>query len=467
MNVITRFAPSPTGYLHIGSARTALFNYLFARHFGGKFLLRIEDTDSNRSTLEATNAIFEGLEWLGIKHDDKAVFQSKNTKRYKQVALELLNKGAAYKCFMTQEEVNAEREKCIKEGRSFLLDSKWRDATEAEHPKNQAFVIRIKAPRSGDSIIHDIIQGQVTTECSALDDMVLLRSDGTPTYMLAVVVDDHDMKITHIIRGDDHLNNAFRQKIIYEAMNWQIPIMGHIPLIHGQDGAKLSKRHGALGVNSYKEMGYLPEALNNYLMRLGWSYGDEEIISIEESIKRFDGSNLGKSPARIDFAKMDHINGIYIRNKDDESIIEFIINKWQKEGIDWDGKTAINIKQAIGSIKTRSSRMLDAAELAKLYHSKALTLSFEEEAVYIIQNSDTVLVQEIIAKLLMIDDAGEEDINSMFKQLAKEKNMKLGELMKIVRAFLTGKTSSPSLFELIAIIGPKEASNRIKSKMVL
>ncbi len=311
MKVITRFAPSPTGYLHIGSARTAIFNYLFAKHYGGKFLLRIEDTDKARSTIEATNAILNGLEWLGVSHDDEIIYQSRRADRHGLVANDLVKKSKAYKCFSTQEDIEIERQKAIKKGESFLFKSPWRDAEESAHPQNKSFVIRLKAPREGKTIINDIIQGEVVVSNEILDDMVLLRSDGSPTYMLAVVVDDKDMDITHIIRGDDHLNNAFRQKLLYEACQWEVPVMGHIPLIHGQDGAKLSKRHGAVGIEWYRDEGYLPDALFNYLLRLGWSHGDEEIISKANAVEWFDGTHVGKSAARMDFEKLKYINGYW------------------------------------------------------------------------------------------------------------------------------------------------------------
>ncbi|NDB83466.1 MAG: glutamate--tRNA ligase [Alphaproteobacteria bacterium] len=461
MQVITRFAPSPTGFLHIGSARTALFNYLFAKHFGGKFLLRIEDTDLARSTIEANNAILEGLKWLNINYDGEVVYQSQNIERHREVALQLIEKGAAYRCFMSKAEIEGARNESINKGESFILKSPWREKHPSEYPANQEFVVRIKAPRISASIISDIVQGEVAVESSTLDDMILLRSDGTPTYMLAVVVDDHDMGVTHIIRGDDHLNNGFRQKMIYEAMNWNIPIMGHIPLIHGPDGAKLSKRHGALGVNSYEEMGYLPEALVNYLMRLGWSHGDEEIITIEKAIEWFDGTHIGKGPTRIDFAKMAYVNSVYLKQKDDEALMDIIRAKWKKEEIELDEVTEINLRKALPSIKIRSSLSTDLAELAKLYHRNRI-YNIEEGARDIIQNTDPKLMQEICALLESMDCSGEDKISASFKEYALTKDMKLGDLMKIVRGFLTGKTSSPSIFELINIIGKNAAIERIQ-----
>ncbi|HEX8414864.1 MAG TPA: glutamate--tRNA ligase, partial [Sphingomicrobium sp.] len=311
--VVTRFAPSPTGYLHIGGARTALFNWLFARHHGGKYLLRIEDTDKARSTQPAIDAILDGLEWLGISGDEPPYFQSQFEQRHAEVAHQLIERGAAYRCYLSTEELKERREKAQADRRPFRLESEWRDCADA--PSADApFVVRIKAPREGETVIDDLVQGRVTVSNSEIDDFVLLRSDGTPTYMLAVVVDDHDMGITHVIRGDDHLNNAFRQLAIIDSMGWQRPAYAHVPLIHGQDGAKLSKRHGALGVDNYRdELGVLPEALFNYLLRLGWGHGDEEIISREQAIDWFDVDHVGKSPSRFDLKKLENLNGHYIR----------------------------------------------------------------------------------------------------------------------------------------------------------
>ncbi|MCE3233800.1 MAG: gltX2 [Rickettsiaceae bacterium] len=324
MTVITRFAPSPTGYLHIGGARTALFNWLYARHNNGKFLLRIEDTDRARSTPEAVEAILNGMKWLGLDWDDKEVYQLSRIERHKEVAYQLLEKGHAYKCYCSKEELDTMREKAMAEKSPMRYDGTWRDRDPSEAPAGVAPVIRLKAPLTGETVIEDNVQGRVVVQNKEQDDMILLRSDGTPTYMLAVVVDDHDMGVTHIIRGDDHFTNAFRQKLIYEGMGWEIPSFTHIPLIHGSDGAKLSKRHGALGVEAYRDMGYLPEAIRNYLLRLGWSHGDDEIISTEQAIQWFNLESLGKSPSRFDFNKLDNLNGHYIRIADDARLVELV-----------------------------------------------------------------------------------------------------------------------------------------------
>src|SRR5271156_4416727 len=330
MTVITRFAPSPTGFLHIGGARTALFNWLFSRHHGGKFLLRIEDTDRARSTEAAVAAILDGLRWLELDWDDQVVFQFPRAPRHAAVAHELLAQGRAYKCFATQAELDALRQAARAAGRQWRYDGRWRDRDPAEGG-NAPYVIRLKAPTEGATTVVDLVQGEVTVDNAQLDDMVLLRSDGTPTYMHSVVVDDHDMAITHVIRGDDHLTNAFRQQQLYEACGWTPPRFAHIPLIHGSDGAKLSKRHGALGVEAYRDMGYLPEALRNYLLRLGWSHGDDEVISTEEAIKWFDLGGVQRSPAQFDFAKLDSVNAHYIREADDARLVELVTTRLEAE----------------------------------------------------------------------------------------------------------------------------------------
>ncbi len=452
MKVITRFAPSPTGYLHIGSARTAIFNYLFAKHYDGKFLLRIEDTDKARSTQEATNAIINGLEWLGVKHDGEIMYQSQRADRHREVALELVKQGRAYKCFSSQEKIEKERQKSIDKGESFLFKSPWRDASESDHPENMPFVVRLKASREGKVIINDIIQGEVVVSSEILDDMVLLRGDGSPTYMLAVVVDDKDMDVTHIIRGDDHLNNAFRQKILYEAMGWQVPIMGHIPLIHGEDGAKLSKRHGAVGIEWYRDEGYLPDALFNYLVRLGWSHGDEEIIPINKAIEWFDGSHIGKSASRMNFEKLKYINSQYLRNMANPDLISYIKAYWKEKNITMSNKSEKFLLQALEDLKVRSVLISDLADLALIYHEENIYNITEEAKKTLSQASEDLIIstRELIKNLEIIE---KDTIQAEFKKLATEKNLKLGELMNPVRALITGLTSSPSVFHIIEILG--------------
>src|SRR5436190_16005676 len=348
--VVTRFAPSPTGYLHIGGARTALFNWLFARHHGGQYLLRIEDTDRARSTSQAIDAILDGLGWLGIDGDGEPYFQSQFEKRHAEVALQLIERGAAYRCYLTPEELAARREKAQAERRPFRITSEWRDCEAGPEQEGKPFVVRIKTPNEGETAIDDLVQGRVTVANAELDDFVLLRSDGTPTYMLAVVVDDHDMGVTHIIRGDDHLNNAFRQLAIIRAMAWPVPTYAHLPLLHGPDGAKLSKRHGALGVDAYRdELGMLPEAVDNYLLRLGWGHGDDEIISRKQAVEWFDLDHVGKSPSRFDFKKLENLNGHYIREADDGRLAELIAPGL---GIDADQKG--QLVRAMPELKARA-----------------------------------------------------------------------------------------------------------------
>src|SRR5471030_3063695 len=324
--IVTRFAPSPTGFLHIGGARTALFNWLYARGRGGKMLLRIEDTDRERSTPEAIDAILDGLKWLGLDWDGEVIYQFSRAARHREVAEQLLASGKAYRCYATPDQLTAMREKARAEGRTRLYDGLWRDRNPSEAPADMKPTIRLRAPQTGETVIEDQVQGRVVWQNENLDDLVLLRGDGNPTYMLAVVVDDHDMGVTHVIRGDDHLINAARQKQIYDALAWDIPSMSHIPLIHGPDGSKLSKRHGALGVDAYRSLGYLPAALRNYLVRLGWSHGDQEIFSTAEMIAAFDLAHIGRSPERFDFAKLENMNGHFMRATPDDELLKILID---------------------------------------------------------------------------------------------------------------------------------------------
>lgn len=458
MTVRTRFAPSPTGYLHIGGARTALFNYLFAKHHGGQFLLRIEDTDRARSTDSAKQAILKSLQWLDIVHDEEIMYQSQQADRHVQVAEELVASGAAYYCFTPQDEIIAMREKARANGEHFIFHSEWRDVPTEQHPKDQKSVIRLKAPREGETTIDDLLQGKVVVQNSHLDDMILLRGDGTPTYMLAVVVDDHDMGITHIIRGDDHLSNAPRQQLIYEALGWDIPKMVHIPLIHGPDGAKLSKRHGALGADSYKDMGYLPEALNNYLLRLGWSHGDDEIISREQAIKWFDVDGMGKSPSRLDFDKMKHMNANYLRQLDNEIlanlVFENIDNNISNESKEY-------IKLAMDSLKPRAELIPDLCDMASMFIIDN-PLEISSDAQEIIKDADADLITQTIDALQNLVEFNKDNIQATLKELAITNGLKLGGLMKYIRAFMAGKTASPSVFEMIAILGKDHSIARLK-----
>ncbi|MEM6338508.1 MAG: glutamate--tRNA ligase [Pseudomonadota bacterium] len=458
MKVRTRFAPSPTGYLHIGGARTALFNYLYAKKQGGEFLLRVEDTDLSRSTKEAKEAILKSMEWLDLKFDEDITYQSERRERHLEVANQLLTDGKAYYCFTDQDEIAKLREEARSKGEHFIFKSPWRDAPSDEYPKDVKPVIRLKAPREGETVVKDLLQGDVVVQNSHLDDMILVRSDGMPTYMLAVVVDDHDMGITHIIRGDDHLSNAPRQQLIYMAMDWDIPHMVHIPLIHGPDGAKLSKRHGALGAENYREMGYLPDALNNYLLRLGWSHGDDEIISREQAIEWFDIPGLGKSPSRLDFDKMKNLNAQYLRKCDDSILAEMIFEHYKGE-LSKDSQNAIS--KAIESMKPRAELVTDLYELAKMFIvDKPLAIS--EDARQIISESDESLMRQVIGGIGEIEEFSKDNIQAALKEIAKNNDLKLGGLMKYVRAYVAGQTASPSVFEMIAILGKEKTISRLE-----
>ncbi len=456
--IVTRFAPSPTGFLHIGGARTALFNYLFAKHHNGKFLLRVEDTDQTRSTEEAKNAIISSMEWLGLQWDQEIVYQSARAQRHKEAAQDLIERNMAYYCFSTQEEIEVARNQAIASGTSFIFQSPWRDADPSTYPKNQKPAIRLKIPTAGQTITHDLVQGDVKVENEHIDDIILLRSDQTPTYMLAVVVDDHDMGVTHIIRGDDHLTNTPKQILLYQAFGWNVPQFAHIPLIHGPDGAKLSKRHGAVGVEWYKDAGYLPEAMCNYLLRLGWSHGNDEVISRKEAIEWFDINHIGKSPSRLDFQKMNNINGHYIKAADNEYLSNIIINELKA-----DPESAEYIKQGINSLKTRANVLTELVNLSKIYLvNQAIEIS--AEAKEIINTTDTHFIDKITQLISALEDLDHENIQAKFKEFANIKGMKIGDVMKPIRALLTGSTASPSLFEIIAIIGKEHSIKRLQQR---
>ncbi|WP_374588168.1 glutamate--tRNA ligase [Novosphingobium sp.] len=453
--VVTRFAPSPTGYLHIGGARTALFNWLFARHHGGKYLLRIEDTDRARSTDSAIEAIFDGLEWLGLGGDEPATFQFARSDRHAAVANELLANGHAYRCYLTQEELQARREAAQAERRTFRIDSEWRDADPATAPAGQPYVVRIKAPRDGETVIEDLVQGRVAVQNAELDDFVLLRSDGTPTYMLAVVVDDHDMGVTHVIRGDDHLNNAFRQLAIIRAMGWPEPAYGHVPLIHGHDGAKLSKRHGALGVDAYRdEMGVLPEALFNYLLRLGWGHGDDEIISRDQAVEWFDIAHVGKSPSRFDLAKLLNLNAHYLREADDARLAELVAAKLT-------GDADLNLlTQAMPVLKVRAKDVNElAASSAFLFAQRPLAI--EEKAQALLTEDARALLGSIHARIAALDEWAIDTLEASLKAMAEELGLGLGKLAQPLRAALTGQTTSPGIFDVLVLLGREESLARI------
>ena len=450
--VVTRFAPSPTGFLHIGGARTALFNWLFARRHGGKFLLRIEDTDKARSTQPAIEAILDGMRWLGLHWDGHEYYQSQFWARHAEVAHELLTRGHAYKCWMSQEELAAQREKAQAERRPFRIDSKWRDCgDEGEGP----FVVRLKAPREGETVIEDKVQGRVAVQNAEIDDFILLRSDGSPTYMLAVVVDDHDMGVTHVIRGDDHLNNAFRQLAIVRGMGWPEPVYAHVPLIHGQDGAKLSKRHGALGVDSYRdEMGILPEALFNYLLRLGWGHGDQEEFTREQATELFNLEGVGKSPSRFDIKKLLNLNGHYIRAADDARLARLVA---ERLGPAADEKL---LTAAMPVLKTRARDILELADgAAFLFKSRPLAL--DDKARGLLDGDAKALLGQISARLKAEADWTAETLEANLKAYAEELGLGLGKLAQPLRAALTGQTTSPGIFDVLALLGRDESLARI------
>lgn len=455
MKVVTRFAPSPTGLLHIGSARTALFNYLFARHNNGEFLLRVEDTDKKRSTLKSKNTILDGLDWLGLKHDGQAFYQSENEKRHKEVAQELLEKGQAYYCYTSAEELAQKREEYAAKKQVFRFQSPWRDQ---EAPKNNNIkpVVRIKAPRDGFCVIQDQVQGEVKVANNELDDLIILRSDGTPTYNLAVVVDDFDMGITHVIRGDDHLNNSFRQKLIYEAMGWKLPEFAHIPLIYGDDGTKMSKRHGATSVLEYETDGYLPEALRNYLLRLGWSHGDSEIISDEEAIKWFDLNKVGKSPSRFDFNKLKNVNKHYLKEKNDEELFELVKKSLKTEISDL---SKVKIIKALAFLKERACVIPDLVNSSKVYIAGFSQDLEENDKEKISQKIDLLnSIKEIIAK---IDDWNHDSIKNSILNYAKENGLKMKEFGPALRIILTFSSSSAGgIFDIIEILGKDEVLKR-------
>jgi len=456
--VVTRFAPSPTGFLHIGGARTALFNWLFARHHGGKFLLRIEDTDKVRSTKEAIDAILDGMRWLGLDWDGHEYYQSQFWARHAEIAHRLLERGAAYRCYMTQEELAAQREAAQRERRTFRIQSPWREVGDPHGDK--PFVIRLKAPQDGETVIDDQVQGRVTVQNAELDDFVLLRSDGTPTYMLAVVVDDHDMGVTHVIRGDDHLNNAFRQLAIIRAMGWPEPIYAHVPLIHGQDGAKLSKRHGALGVDSYRdELGILPEALFNYLLRLGWGHGDDEIISREQAVEWFDIGHVGKSPSRFDLKKLENLNGHYIREADDKRLADLVAPEM---GLDEAGKSLL--VRAMPEIKARAHNLHELADgAAFLFANRPLPI--QPAAAELLSNEAGTLLGQAHAALAQLPDWEHDALDAAVRKTAEDAGVKLGKLAQPLRAALTGKTTSPGIFDVLMMLGKDESLARIADQM--
>ena len=457
--VVTRFAPSPTGYLHIGGARTALFNWLFARGRGGKFLLRIEDTDRARSTPEATAAILQGMAWLGLDHDGDVVSQFEGAARHAEVAQQLLTEGKAYKCFATQDEIAAFRDAAKADGKSTLYRSPWRDADENSHP-DAPFVIRIKAPTTGATVIQDRVQGDVTIQNSQLDDMILLRSDGTPVYMLAVVVDDHDMGVPHVIRGDDHLNNAARQMMIYEAMGWEVPIWAHIPLIHGADGKKLSKRHGALGAQEYQAMGYSAAGMRNYLTRLGWSHGDDEFFTDAQAKEWFDLDGIGKSPARFDTKKLENLSGQHIAVSDDAALRQEIQGYLQAAGQSpLDDVQSANLERAMYCLKDRARTFPDLLEKAHFILTSRPVEPDAKAAKALASVSDGIL-SELTPQLQNVSWT-RDDLEALLNTFAEAHDTKFGKLAAPLRAVLAGRAVTPSVFDMMLILGRDETLARL------
>jgi glutamyl-tRNA synthetase len=467
--VVTRFAPSPTGFLHIGGARTALFNWLYARRFGGKMLLRIEDTDRERSTEAAIAAILDGLSWLGLQWDGEVVYQFSRAARHAQVARELLARGRAYYCYASPQELEEMRELARAEKRPPRYDGRWRDRDPAEAPAGIKPVVRLKAPQEGETIVEDRVQGRVVFPNKDLDDLVLLRSDGTPTYMLAVVVDDHDMGVTHIIRGDDHLTNAARQTHIYQAMDWEVPSMSHIPLIHGPDGAKLSKRHGALGVDAYRALGYLPQALRNYLVRLGWSQGDKEFFTTQEMIEAFDLPQIGRSAARFDFAKLENMNGQYMRASSDQDLLDALVSTLPY----LPGGEAIKsqltdqkrdqLRAAMTGLKERAKNLVDLLDGAGFLFAQR-PLKLDDKAADIIAKGGAAHISALIPRFQALAVWSASQTEQVVRVYAEETGAKLGQIAQPLRAALTGRSTSPGIFDVLEVLGQEEAIGRLRDQ---
>ena len=465
--VVTRFAPSPTGYLHIGGARTALFNWLFARHHGGKFLLRIEDTDRARSTQPAIDAILDGMRWLDLNWDGEVVYQFSRAARHAEVAQTLLDTGHAYRCYATPEELAELREQQKAAKQPLRYDGRWRDRDPSEAPAGAPFVIRLKAPREGEVTIEDRVQGPVTVRNAELDDMILLRSDGTPTYMLAVVVDDHDMGVTHVIRGDDHLNNAFRQLAMIRAMNeieggWPEPVYAHIPLIHGADGAKLSKRHGALGVDAYRdEMGLLPEAVNNYLLRLGWGHGDDEIIARDQAIQWFDLDGVGRSPSRFDFKKLENLNGHYLREAGDARLADLAApGVAALIGRDLTSDDHALLLRSIPHLKERAKNLNELADGATFLF-RIRPLDMDEKAASLLDEPGKALLAQAREALAATADWSAAPLEEAVRSVAESGGIGLGKVAQPLRAALTGRTTSPGIFDVLDLLGREESLGRL------
>ena len=461
MTVRTRFAPSPTGLLHIGSARTALFNFLYSRHHGGAFLLRVEDTDRERSTDEATQVILEGLDWLGLHRDGQTVFQSTRVARHAEVAHQLLAAGKAYCCYCTAEDLKQMREQAAAEGRSRRYDGRWRDRDPSEAPNGVKPAIRLKAPREGETVVDDLVQGPVRVANAEMDDMIILRSDGTPTYLHAVVVDDHDMAITHVIRGDDHLTNTFRQVQIFQAMGWDLPRFAHIPLIHGADGAKLSKRHGAVSILEFREQGFLPEAVCNYLLRLGWSHGDLEVADRGEAIRLFDITDVNRGASRMDYAKLANLNGIYIRQAADDRLTTLVLERLaHRPALAIGAVAAARIRALMPQLKERAKTLIELADTAAfLAHPIPLPMQPKAEALL---TTEARLMLRDVAAALAASDFSVAGVDAALRAFAESTGRKLGQVAQPLRAALTGSTVSPGIDATLAALGRAEALERIE-----
>jgi glutamyl-tRNA synthetase len=456
----TRFAPSPTGLLHIGGARTALFNYLFARHHGGTFLLRIEDTDRARSTPEATEVILKGLDWLGLNPDEPPVYQTAGEARHAEVALQLLEQGRAYRCYATKAELDQMRAEAIAAGRPPRYDGRWRDRDPAEAPPGAKFAIRLRAPQEGVTEVEDLVQGTVRVANAELDDMIILRSDGTPTYLHAVVVDDHDMAITHVIRGDDHLTNTFRQVQVYNAMGWETPRFAHIPLIHGADGAKLSKRHGAVSVLEFERAGFLPEALCNYLLRLGWGHGDAEVLSREDAIRLFDLDGVGRAASRMDYAKLTHLNGVWLRQADDARLARDVLRRLAEEpGLVIDDTVEARIAVLMPALKERAKTLVELAA-STAFLARPLPFAYDTKAQLQLTPEARAMLADLSPRL-KATDFSVASIDAALRAFAEETGRKLGQVAQPLRAALTGTTTSPPIDATLAALGRTESLARI------
>ena len=458
--VRTRFAPSPTGHLHIGGARVALFNYLFSRHHGGQYLLRIEDTDRERSTPAFTQGILDGLHWLGLDSDEPPVFQSSRQARHAEVAAQMLASGHAYRCWCTPDELRAMRETAAAAGRPPRYDGTWRNRNPNEAPAGVPHVLRLRAPQTGETEVEDLVQGTVRVANTELDDLIILRSDGVPTYLHAVVVDDHDMGITHVIRGDDHLTNTFRQIAIYNACGWELPRFAHLPLIHGADGAKLSKRHGAVGVLEYREQGVLPEALCNFLLRLGWGHGDLEILGRDEAVRLFDLDGVGQAASRMDAARLQHVNGVWLRQTDDARLTDDVVERLRMEGLEPDATQVGRIRMLMPGLKERAKTLVDLTQAAA-FLARALPLPFEPKALALL-TPDAKATLQALAPALDATDFSAPALDQALRAYAEHAGQKLGQVAQPLRAALTGSTTSPGIDATLAALGRNEALARIR-----